>query len=186
MWIVQLALRRPYTFIVLALLILLATPFVLLRTPTDIFPDIDIPVVSIIWNYNGLPASEMADRIVSVSERGLTTTVNDIEHVESTALNGIAIVKLFFQPGANVQQAIAQVVSSTQAQTRQMPPGITPPLVIRYSASSIPILQLGLSSATRLAVDCCGSWVAFGVNGTFARSRVEAHVRRKAAHPDAR
>jgi CzcA family heavy metal efflux pump len=148
MWIVQLALRRPYTFIVLALLILLATPFVLLRTPTDIFPDIDIPVVSIIWNYNGLPASEMADRIVSVSERGLTTTVNDIEHVESTALNGIAIVKLFFQPGANVQQAIAQVVSSTQAQTRQMPPGITPPLVIRYSASSIPILQLGLSSAT--------------------------------------
>jgi multidrug efflux pump subunit AcrB len=148
MWIVQLALRRPYTFIVLALLILLATPFALLRTPTDIFPEIDIPVVSMIWNYTGLPASEMADRIVSVSERGLTTTVNDIEHIESTALNGIAIVKIFFQPGANVQSAIAQVVSSTQAQIRQMPPGITPPLVIRYSASSIPILQLGLSSPT--------------------------------------
>jgi len=140
MWIVQLALRRPYTFIVLALLILLATPFVLLRMATDIFPEIDIPVISIIWNYNGLPASEMADRMAAVSERGLTTVVNDIEHIESTSLNGISIVKLFFQPGANIQTAIAQVVSASQAHTRQMPPGTTPPMIIKYSASSIPIL----------------------------------------------
>lgn len=148
MWIVQLALRRPLTFIVLALLILLATPFTLMRTPTDIFPEIDIPVVSIIWNYNGLPAKEMADRIVSVTERSLTTTVNDIEHIESQSLNGISIVKVFFQPTANIQTALAQIVSVSQAQVRQLPPGTTPPLIIKYSASSIPILQLGLSSNT--------------------------------------
>ncbi|MCL9848028.1 efflux RND transporter permease subunit (plasmid) [Ralstonia solanacearum P673] len=148
MWIVQLALRRPLTFIVLALLILLATPFVLMRMATDIFPEIDIPVCSIIWNYNGLPAKEMADRIVSVTERSLTTTVNDIEHIESQSLNGVAIIKVFFQPTANIQTALAQIVSVSQAQLRQLPPGITPPLVIKYSASSIPILQLGLSSTT--------------------------------------
>ncbi|MBA4281363.1 MAG: RND transporter, partial [Ralstonia sp.] len=148
MWIVQLALRRPLTFIVLALLILLATPFTLMRTPTDIFPEIDIPVASIIWNYNGLPAKEMADRIVSVTERSLTTTVNDIEHIESQSLGGVSIIKVFFQPNANIQTALAQIVASTQAQVRQLPPGTTPPLVIKYSASSIPILQLGLSSNT--------------------------------------
>lgn len=148
MWIVQLALRRPLTFIVLALLILLATPFVLMRMATDIFPEIDIPVCSIIWNYNGLPAKEMADRIVSVTERSLTTTVNDIEHIESQSLNGVSIIKVFFQPTANIQTALAQIVSVSQAQLRQLPPGITPPLVIKYSASSIPILQLGLSSTT--------------------------------------
>ncbi|MEF9387951.1 efflux RND transporter permease subunit [Ralstonia solanacearum species complex bacterium KE056] len=148
MWIVQLALRRPLTFIVLALLILLATPFVLMRMATDIFPEIDIPVCSIIWNYNGLPAKEMADRIVSVTERSLTTTVNDIEHIESQSLNGVSIIKVFFQPTANIQTALAQIVSISQAQLRQLPPGITPPLVIKYSASSIPILQLGLSSTT--------------------------------------
>ncbi|MEQ6349529.1 efflux RND transporter permease subunit [Ralstonia pseudosolanacearum] len=148
MWIVQLALRRPLTFIVLALLILLATPFVLMRMATDIFPEIDIPVCSIIWNYNGLPAKEMADRIVSVTERSLTTTVNDIEHIESQSLNGVSIIKVFFQPTANIQTALAQIVSVSQAQLRQLPPGITPPLVIKYSASSIPILQLGLSSNT--------------------------------------
>ncbi|MGC5833327.1 efflux RND transporter permease subunit [Ralstonia pseudosolanacearum] len=148
MWIVQLALRRPLTFIVLALLILLATPFVLMRMATDIFPEIDIPVCSIIWNYNGLPAKEMADRIVSVTERSLTTTVNDIEHIESQSLNGVSIIKVFFQPTANIQTALAQIVSVSQAQLRLLPPGITPPLVIKYSASSIPILQLGLSSNT--------------------------------------
>jgi multidrug efflux pump subunit AcrB len=146
MWIVLIALRRPYTFIVLALLILLATPFVLLSTPTDIFPDIDIPVLSIIWNYTGLSPKDMSDRIVSVNERGLTTTVNDIEHIESQSLNGVGVVKVFFQPKANINTALAQVVSITQAQLKGMPPGITPPLVIKYSASSIPILQLGLSS----------------------------------------
>jgi multidrug efflux pump subunit AcrB len=147
MWIVQVALRRPYTFIVMALLILLATPLSLLQTPTDIFPDINIPVVSIIWNYTGLSAQEMGQRIASVNERSLTTTVNDIEHIESQSLVGISIIKIFFQPTANIQTAIAQVVSIEQAQLRQLPPGITPPLIIQYSASSIPVIQLGLSSA---------------------------------------
>ncbi|MGA2552893.1 MAG: efflux RND transporter permease subunit [Burkholderiaceae bacterium] len=146
MWIVDVALRRPYTFIVMALLILLATPITLLQMPTDIFPDINIPVVSIIWNYNGLSAQEMGSRIASVNERSLTTTVNDIEHIESQSLYGISIIKIYFQPSANIQTAIAQVVSIEQAQLRQLPPGITPPLVIKYSASSIPVIQLGLSA----------------------------------------
>ncbi|SAL29438.1 efflux RND transporter permease subunit [Caballeronia telluris] len=146
MWIVNVALKRPYTFIVMAIMILLATPFVLLTTPVDVLPDIDIPVVSIIWNYTGLSAEEMANRITSVNERSLTTTVNDIEHIESQSLPGIAIIKLFLQPTANIQTAIAQTVAVEQAQLRQMPPGATPPLVISYSASSIPVIQLGLSS----------------------------------------
>ncbi len=145
---VQLALRRPYTFIVMAMLIVLATPFALLNMATDIFPEINIPVVSIIWNYNGLPAQEMGQRIAGQSERGLTTTVSDIEHIESTSLAGITVIKVFFQPTANIQTAIAQVVASMQTQVRQLPPGITPPLVIKYSASSIPVVQLGLSSPT--------------------------------------
>jgi len=148
MWIVKIALRRPYTFIVMALLILLATPFVLRSTPVDIFPEIKIPVVSIIWTYNGMPAEEVGQRIAAVSERGLTTTVNNIEHIESQSLGGISIVKVFFQPTADIQTAIAQVVSITQAQLKQLPTGITPPLVISYSASSIPVIQLGLSSPT--------------------------------------
>ncbi len=148
MWIVETALRRPYTFIVMALLILLATPLALLSTPTDILPEINIPVVSIIWTYNGLSAQEMGQRIANSSERGLTTTVNDIEHIESQSLTGISIIKIFFQPSVNIQTAIAQVVSSSQAQVRQLPPGITPPLVIIYSASSIPVIQLGLSGPT--------------------------------------
>ncbi|NRO98888.1 AcrB/AcrD/AcrF family protein [Paraburkholderia sp. NMBU_R16] len=146
MWIVNVALKRPYTFIVMALLILLATPFVLLTTPVDVLPEIDIPVVSIIWNYSGLSAEDMANRITSVNERSLTTTVNDIEHIESQSLAGIAIIKLFLQPNANIQTAIAQTVAVEQAQLKQMPPGATPPLVISYSASSIPVIQLGLSS----------------------------------------
>jgi multidrug efflux pump subunit AcrB len=148
MWIVQVALRRPYTFIVMALLILLATPLSLLDTPTDIFPDINIPVISIIWNYTGLSAQDMGRRVASVNERILTTTVNDIEHIESQSLAGISIIKIFFQPTANIQTAIAQTVSIEQAQLRQLPPGITPPLIIKYSASSIPVIQLGLSSSS--------------------------------------
>lgn len=148
MSMVQLALRRPYTFIVMAMLIVLSTPFVLLKMATDIFPEIDIPVISIIWNYQGLPAQEMGQRIAAQSERGLTTTVSDIEHIESTSLAGITVIKVFFQPNANIQTAIAQVVASMQTQVRQLPPGITPPLVIKYSASSIPVIQLGLSSPT--------------------------------------
>ena len=148
MSLVQIALRRPYTFIVMAMLIVLATPLVLARMAIDIFPEINIPVVSIIWNYNGLNAQEMGQRIAAQNERGLTTTVSDIEHIESTSLAGNTIIKVFFQPNANIQMGIAQVVAAEQTQVRQLPPGITPPLVIKYSASSIPVVQLGLSSST--------------------------------------
>src|SRR5882757_137326 len=148
MWIVELALKRPYTFIVMALLILIISPIVILQTPTDIFPEINIPVVSVVWNYSGLPPQEMADHIVSIYERILTTTVNDIEHTESQSLPGVAVVKIFFRPGANIPAAIAQVTAISQTATRQLPQGTTPPLVISYSASSVPILQVGLSSPT--------------------------------------
>ncbi|KAB0642302.1 efflux RND transporter permease subunit [Burkholderia latens] len=148
MWIVNLALRRPYTFIVMAIMIVLATPLALMRTPVDVLPAINIPVISVIWNYTGFSASEMTNRITAVHERVLTTTVSNIQHIESTSLPGIAVVKVFLQPGANVQTAIAQTVSSAQAIVRQMPQGATPPLVITYSASSIPVIQLGLSSKT--------------------------------------
>src|SRR5450755_3148854 len=123
MSMVQLALKRPYTFIVMAMLIVLATPFALLNMATDIFPEINIPVISIVWNYTGLPAAEMGNRISAQNERSLTTTVSDIEHIESTSLAGIAIIKVFFQPTANIQTAIAQVVAIEQTQIRQLPPG---------------------------------------------------------------
>src|SRR6059058_4567042 len=146
--LIQLALRRPYTFIVMAMLIVLATPFALRQMPTDIFPEINIPVISIIWNYGGLSAQEMGQRIAGQTERGLTTTVSDIEHIESQSLAGVTVIKVFFQPTANIQTAISQTVASVQTQVRQLPPGITPPLVIKYSASSIPVIQLALSSGT--------------------------------------
>src|SRR5947208_7041035 len=145
MWIVALALRRPYTFVVMALLILILSPVVILRTPTDVFPNINIPVISMVWNYQGLSPQDMANRITTVSERGLTTLVNDIEHIESQSLNGIAVVKIFFQPTANIQTALAQVTAISQTVIRQLPPGTTPPLVIQYSASTVPILQIGVS-----------------------------------------
>jgi multidrug efflux pump subunit AcrB len=148
MWIVEVALRRPYTFLVMALLILLATPLVLLKMPTDIFPEINIPVISVVWTYTGLSAQEIGQRITSVNERSLTTTVNDIEHIESESLAGFAVIKIFLQPNANIPTAIAQVVAIEQSQLKQLPPGILPPLVIKYSASSIPIIQLGVSSPT--------------------------------------
>ena len=145
MWIVRLALRRPYTFVVMSILILIMGGLAIFRTPTDIFPTIDIPVVSIIWSYNGLIPEDMADRIVSVTERSLTTTVDNIEHVESQSLNGIAVVKVFLQPTANIQQGIAQITAVSQTQLRQLPAGTTPPLILAYSASSVPVLQLALS-----------------------------------------
>jgi len=148
MWIVALALRRPYTFVVMALVIILLTPITILRTPTDIFPDIDIPVVSVVWFYAGLSPQEMADRIVANSERGITTTVNDIEHMESQSVYGLGVIKVFFRPGTNVQGAIAQITAIGQTTVRQLPPGTTPPLIISYSASTTPIIQLGLSSKT--------------------------------------
>jgi multidrug efflux pump subunit AcrB len=145
MWIVKLALRRPYTFVVMAILILVMGGVAIFRTPTDIFPNINIPVVSIIWNYNGLVPKEMSDRIVSVTERNMTTVVDNIEHVESQSLYGIAVVKVFLQPNASLDRAIAQITASSQTQLRQLPVGTTPPLIIAYSASSVPVLQLALS-----------------------------------------
>ena len=145
MWIVRLALRRPYTFVVAAILLLILGPVSILRTPTDIFPNIDIPVVSVLWTYNGLSPDEMSNRIIFNYERFLTTTVNDIQHIESTSWNGRAIVKIFFHQGVNIGNAVAQVTSVSQAAIRQLPPGTVPPLVIQYNASSVPILQLALS-----------------------------------------
>jgi multidrug efflux pump subunit AcrB len=145
MWIVRLALRRPYTFVVMSILILIMGGLAIVGTPTDIFPNIDIPVVSIIWNYNGLVPQDMSDRIVSITERSLTTTVDNIEHIESQSLYGTAVVKVFFQPSANIQQGIAQITAVSQTQLRQLPAGTTPPLILAYSASSVPVLQLALS-----------------------------------------
>jgi multidrug efflux pump subunit AcrB len=145
MWIVKLALKRPYTFVVLAILIFVFGGLAIVRTPTDIFPNIDIPVVSIIWNYNGLDPQDLSDRIVSITERNLTTTVDNIAHIESQSLYGIAVVKVFFQPSVSIDKAIAQITANSQTQLRQLPAGTTPPLIITYSASTVPILQLGLS-----------------------------------------
>jgi multidrug efflux pump subunit AcrB len=146
MWIVRLALSRPYTFIVMALVIVLLTPLVLMRTPTDIFPEINIPVIGLVWTYTGLQPQEMEQRITSNVERGITVLVNDVEHIESQSLGGIAIIKIFFQPNANIQTALAQTAAISQTFLRSLPPGTTPPLVIIYSASTIPVLQIGLTS----------------------------------------
>src|SRR6202162_5672393 len=146
MWIVRLALSRPYTFIVMALVIVLLTPLVLMRTPTDIFPEINIPVIGLDWTYTGLQPQEMEQRITSNVERGITVLVNDVEHIESQSLGGIAIIKIFFQPNANIQTALAQTAAISQTFLRALPPGTTPPLVIIYSASTIPVLQIGLTS----------------------------------------
>ena len=145
MWIVRLALRRPYTFVVAAILLLILGPVAILRTPTDIFPNINIPVVSVIWNYGGLEPEEMSNRITYIYERVLTTTVNDIEHIESQSFNGIGITKVFFHPGVQIGNAVAQVTAISQTIVRQFPLGTTPPLVIQYNASTVPILQLALS-----------------------------------------
>src|SRR5260370_687504 len=145
MWIVKVALSRPYTFVVLALVLLLISPVILLRTPVDIFPNINIPVISVIWTYTGLAPAEMGSRIVSIFERSLTTSVNTMEHMESQSLNGVAVIKVFLQPSANIDGAISEVIAEAQVGLKQFPPGITPPLVISYNASSVPILQLGLS-----------------------------------------
>jgi len=146
MWIVRLALKRPYTFIVLSLLLLIIGPLTILRTPTDIFPNIDIPVVTVIWSYNGLPPDQMERRITLNYERGLSTAVNDIEHIESQSLSGIAVIKIFFQPGANISEAVAEITAISQTQLRSLPPGITPPNILRFNASTVPILRLALSS----------------------------------------
>jgi multidrug efflux pump subunit AcrB len=148
MWIVALALRRPYTFVVMALVIVIMFFVTVARTPVDIFPNIDIPVVSVVWYYSGMAPQDMADRIVANSERGITTTVNDIEHMESQSVYGMGVIKVFFRPGTNVQGAIAQITAIAQTTVRSLPAGTTPPLIISYSASTTPIIQLGLSSKT--------------------------------------
>ncbi|MGO9589402.1 MAG: efflux RND transporter permease subunit [Candidatus Acidiferrales bacterium] len=145
MWIVRLALRRPYTFVVASILILILGVVSISRTPVDIFPNIDIPVVSVLWQYTGLSPEEMSDRIVYNYERSLTTTVNNIEHIESQSLSGRAIVKIFFQPGVNIGDAIAQVTAISQSTVHNLPPGTQPPFIIQYNASTVPVLQLGIS-----------------------------------------
>ena len=148
MWIVRLALRRPYTFIVMAILIGIMGALSIVTTPTDIFPYINIPMVGVIWTYNGMSPDDMAKRVLVVSERAMTTTVNGIEHIESTAYNGVGLIRVYMQPGTNVDLAVAQVTAVSQTLLRTMPPGIFPPLIVQTDASSVPILQLGLSSGT--------------------------------------
>jgi multidrug efflux pump subunit AcrB len=148
MWIVELALRRRYTFIVVALLIFIIGPLSVMRTPTDIFPNIDIPVLSIVWTFNGFSAKDMADRVTSPVERALTTDVDNIEHIESQTLNGVAVIKVFFHPGADINRAIAEAAANSSSLLKNLPPGILPPLILSYNASTVPILQLALTSKT--------------------------------------
>lgn len=148
MWLVRVALQRPYTFIVMSMLIVLMGLFTIARMPTDIFPVIDIPVITVVWNYGGLPPEEMEKRLTTNYERMLTTIVNDIEHTESQTLTGIVVIKVFLQPGASVDTAMAGITAVSQTALRQMPPGATPPLIIRYSASNVPIIQAALESET--------------------------------------
>src|SRR5258705_5158642 len=156
MWLVRLALNRPYTFVVVALLILIASPVVVLRTPTDIFPNIDIPVIAVAWTFTGLNPEEMEGRVTTQYERILTTTVDNIEHIESTTVNGQAMVKIFLQPNARLDTANAQVTAVSQTILRFLPPGIQPPLIINYSASTVPILQLALSGLSESALNDVG------------------------------
>jgi len=147
-WIVRLALRRPYTFVVMAVLIAIMGVLTIINTPKDIFPYINIPVACVVWSYTGLSPQEMADRVVTIDERAMTTTVNDIEHMESTSYSGVAVIRMFFQPGAKIETALAQMTVTSQIILRSLPPGIFPPNIIKFDASSVPILQLGISSET--------------------------------------
>ena len=148
MWIVQLALRRTYTFVVAALLIFVVSLVAINRMSTDIFPEINIPVVSVVWQYTGMPADEVETRIVLINERVLTTAVNDIEHIESQSLFGVGVIRIYFRPGAQIAEAEAQVTATCQTLLKVMPPGITPPFIVRYSATSVPIVQIAVSSDT--------------------------------------
>src|SRR5579859_2179818 len=148
MWIVRLALRRPYTFVVMAVLIAILGSTAIITMPVDIFPYIDIPIVSVLWVYQGLSPEEMEKRVVTGFERSLTSNVNDIEHIESQAYNGYAVVRIYFHPNVQIDMAVAQVTATMQSGLRQMPPGMFPANVLKYDAASVPILQLGLSSKT--------------------------------------
>ncbi len=148
MWIVKLALRRPYTFVIMALLIMILGGISIVTMPIDIFPYIDIPILSVIFQYNGLSPEEMANRVVTGFERGLTTSVNDIEHIESQSYNGVAVIRVYFHPGARIELAQAQVVANAQSNLRGYPPGMFPPNILKYDVSSVPVLQIGLGSPT--------------------------------------
>src|SRR5579863_4303622 len=148
MWIVRLALRRPYTVVVMSLAILLLGVTSIVTMPIDIFPYIDIPVISVVWNYSGISPEEMENRILTQFERGMTTIVNDIEHIESQSYYGVSVIRVYFQPKVKVEMAMAQLAAQGQSATRGMPPGIFPPNILKYDASSVPILQLGLESKT--------------------------------------
>src|SRR5215475_9171321 len=148
MWIVRLALRRPYTFVVMAMLIGVLGAVSVYRMQTDIFPEINIPVVSVVWQYTGMPADEVEQRIILVNERQLTTSVNDIEHIESQSLFGVGVIRIYFHPHAKIEAAVAQVTATSQAVLKRMPPGIDPPYIVQYSATSVPIVQIAVSSDT--------------------------------------
>jgi len=148
MWIVRLALRRPFTFLVMCILIAVLGIAAFITMPTDIFPYIDIPVVSIIWSYPGLSPDEMEKRITTVCDRAMTTTVNDIEHIESQSYSGVNVIKVYFQPKAKIELALSQITAIVQTILRVLPPGVFPPNILKYDASSVPILQLGFSSET--------------------------------------
>src|ERR1700692_4553725 len=148
MWIVRLALRRTYTFVVVAVLIAVLGVVSVYRMSTDVFPNIDIPVVSVVWSYTGMSAADVETRIIFVNERVLTASVNGIEHIESRSLDGVGVIRIYFRPGASVAEADAQVTATCQTLLKLMPPGITPPYIVRYSATSVPILQIAVSSDT--------------------------------------
>src|SRR5947208_5724634 len=148
MWIVRLALRRTYTFVVMALLIAVLGAVSIYRMSTDILPEIDIPVVSVVWQYFGMPADEVETRIILINQRELTASVNDIEHIESQSLDGVGVIRLYFQPGPKIGEAQTQVTATCQTLLKIMPPGITPPFIVRYSATSVPIVQIAVSSDT--------------------------------------
>jgi len=146
MWIVRVALRRPYTFVSGAILVLIAGLVAIATTPVDIFPAIPLPVVTVIWQYNGMSPEEMEERVVSIVERSYSVTVNDIEHIESQSLTGVAVIKIYFQPDADVATGTAQITASSQSNTRILPPGITPPIILRFNATDVPVLQIGVGS----------------------------------------
>src|SRR5947209_5716121 len=174
MWIVRLALRRTYTFVVMALLIAVLGAVSIYRMSTDMFPNIDIPVVSVVWQYAGMPADEIETRITFVNERVLTASVNGIEHIESQSLDGVGVIRIYFQPGSNVAEAEAQVTATCQTLLKLMPPGITPPYIVRYSATSVPIVQIAVSSETlteQQILDYCQNFVIQQL-GTVQGARV--------------
>src|SRR5258707_13437028 len=174
MWIVRLALRRTYTFVVVALLIAGLGAVSISRMSTDIFPQIDIPVVSVVWQYTVMPADEIETRIVFINERVLTASVNDIEHIESQSLDGVGVIRIYFQPGAKIAEGETEVTATCQTLLKLMPPGITPPYIVRYSATSVPILQIAVSSETlteQQIFDYCANFVIQQL-GTVQGARV--------------